>query len=245
MPLDAATITSAVATQAATPPLRSFGTVSFNDGADSSPAMQLGAEKFGFTGAILFVHRPATRATPGLVAGEIEYTDILDRKATVLYRAEFTKAGDLYTVTKLDVSRSYKDKPRIDVTVVLAKDLQNTPLKSYAELLKFLGDKGLTPVEFANSGIQDFTIFAVGKDWAKPEATMTIAISAQQTGITGYKKTSEAFNVEGWPVAVASGRLNPADTKDKLFAKVIFKQGNNLLSASRYLGAYKLSAFDK
>lgn len=245
MPLDAATITSAVAVQAATPPLQKVGHVTFSDAASTALAIQLGAENFGFTGSKLFVHHPATNTSPGLAAAEIEYTDAFDRKATVLYRAEFTRDGDRYHISKLNIAKTYKAKPRVKVTIVPNKELPSEQFTSYENLITFLANKGLSAEKLANAGNQEYAIVAVGKDWSSSTSKMTVAVSANKMGSDGYKRSSCSYSVNGWPVAVATGTFNPADTKNKLYAKVSINDGKSIMSITQLLGTYQLAAFDK
>ena len=201
MPEDDAAIATAVAVQAATPPLPRFENVTFADGAFGLSDAALGQEKFEFTGAKLYSKRAPQGVAPGVTIGEVELTDPLGRKAAIIYRAEYTKEGEQITLTKLRMEPSYSATPRIDVTVVPASDLPKNKM-TYTEMVAFLADKGLSPAELAIAGKRQYAIIAVGKDWASPVSKMTIAISAKKTGSTGHNKGSGSNLLDGhWPIA--------------------------------------------
>lgn len=246
MPVEAATIVTAVAVQGLTPPLERSGAVAFAEGATGLSEFRLGLMGFDFTGATLYAFTPPQGAASGMTAAEIEYTDPLERKATMLFRAEYVRDGDGYLVNKLEMKKTYTDTPRVRVTIIRASDLPAKPVESYLELISFLADKGLTAEEYASSAKGTYAVIAVGQDWAGPGSELQVAVSAKKTGLSGYKKASRAFLLNEWPVGMAVGAMDPSDTENELYAKVSFKKGDGgLFNPTRLLGVYQLAAFDK
>ena len=242
MPTDDAAIATAVAVQAATPPLQVIQNVSFANGALGLSNASLGQQGFEFTGSKLYTQKAPQASTPGITVGEVELTDPLERKATIIYRAEYTKDGNQITLTKLHMEPSHTATPRINVTLVPATDLPKGQM-NYANLVKFLAEYGLSPAELSTAGEKEYAIVALGKDWALPSSKMTIAISAKKNGSSGHSKGSGSTLIDNqWPVAIVVGTFNPSSTKNKLYAKVVFKRESGF-TASKRLGTYQLSAF--
>ncbi|MBG0790642.1 MAG: hypothetical protein H0S80_09120 [Desulfovibrionaceae bacterium] len=241
MPYAAATITSAVAAQAITVPLEQSGTVLFPPGTDLSPEIQLGLEGFNYTGAELFAFTPAEAETPGVVAGEIEYTDPMDRRFLLLFRAEYAVKGEYFVIRQLRLDHRSPERPRVAVTVVPMRDVPREPMATYGELVDFLAAKGLSPAELAGAGKQEFAIYALGKDKVSADSRLSIAISASRTSSTGYARDCAPGLIEGrWPLAVAAGEWNPANSREPLFAKVYFSSGSGF-GSRRKVGVYQLT----
>jgi hypothetical protein len=242
MPADDAAIATAVAVQAATPPLQVIQNVSFANGALGLSNAALGQEGFEFTGSKLYTQKAPQGSAPGVTVGEVELTDPLERKATLIYRAEYNKNGEQITLTKLHMEPSYTATPRINVTLVPATDLPKGQM-TYTKMIEFLAEKGLSRSELSTAGKKEYAIVALGKDWALPSSKMTIAISAKKNGSSGHSKGSGSTLIDNqWPVAIVVGTFNPSSTKNTLYAKVVFKRESGF-TASKRLGTYQLSAF--
>jgi len=245
MPVEAATIVSAMAVQTLTPPLEEFGSVSFAPGVQGLSETGLAREGFGFTGATLFAFSESSANRPGLTAAEIEYTDALDRRATFLARAEYRRAGNGYEVTRLEVQRSYADAPKVRVFVVPAADIPAKSIGSHAQLTALLADKALSPADYKNASRRAYAVFAVGRDWVAPGAELDIAISAKKAGRSGYDKATKSYMVNGWPVAVTVGEIDPRKASEALYAKVLFRKGSGFGAVSQHVGTYQLAGFGK
>ena len=245
MPVEAATIVSAMAVQTLTPPLEEFGGVIFAPGVQGLSETGLAMEGFGFTGATLFAFSESSASGSGLTAAELEFTDGLDRRATFLARAEYRRAGDGYEVTRLDVQRSYADAPKVRVFVVPASEIPAGSVGSHAQLTALLADKALSPAEYGNAPRRAYAVFAVGRDWVAPGSKLDIAISAKKVGRTGYDKATKSYVLKGWPVAVTVGEIDPGKASEELYAKVVFRKGSGFGAVSRHVGTYQLAGFGR
>lgn len=241
MPPDDAKIATAVAVQAATPPIEQYQMVRFGPAAMGTSRPELGAEKFEFTGARLYACQACVGNQLGLSMGEVEMTDPLGRRATVLYRAEYMKQDGQITLRRLEMQPRYTVRPRVDVTVVRASDLPTGKVETFTDLLAFLAEKGIAPADLARMGEAEYAIFAVGRDWAGPESKLTIAISASKTGSLGHTKGEVYKLLDGmWPVAVAFGTFDPSSTRDELYAKVTYRKEGGFTATTK-VGVYQLA----
>ncbi len=168
---------------------------------------------------------------------------MLDRKAVFNYKAKYEKKGEKLLINKLRISRRHPVTAKVYLNIVETKDLPRKRIKTYGELIMFLAEKAIRPVDFQNArGVKNYTIFAVSEEHAAHDSELTIAISAYKSGLGGYKKASKSFLLNGWPVAIASGKFDAANNMNKLYAKVLFTPKE---SSTQLLGSYKLSAFKK
>jgi hypothetical protein len=245
LPPDDSAIATAIAVQTAVGPRQRYANVIFGKSAQGITVDWLGREKFEFTGVKLYVAASPEGRTPGRSMGEIELTDPLGRRALFLYDAAYRKENGLISLSSLTVIKNYTDTPRTDFTILRASDLPADPVHGYAELIRFLADNAVDPAEYRTLAGQELVFFALSKDWGGPEAKMDIAISATNTGFTGYSKDTIYHPVDSaWPLAMARGTLNPANAKKPLYAKVIYRPEGGF-TASKLLGVYQLAGFGK
>jgi hypothetical protein len=51
--------------------------------------------------------------------------------------------------------------------------------------------------------------------------------------------------VNGWPVAVTVGEIDPRKASEALYAKVLFRKGSGFGAVSQHVGTYQLAGFGK
>ena len=242
MPSEAASIISAVALQTVTPSFKKAGNVQFAEGVNGLSDSYLSLTGFEFTKSLLYTYKNPSQGSPGKVAGEIEYTDLFDRKANYLFTSYYNRSGTDLIIESLSIKRKYSTPSDIKLVLVPSVELSNVTFTSYYKLIEVLADKAVVPKDLKRTTSEkEYTIFATTKDRISKGSKLNIAISASPSGTIGYAKSSDQFIIDGWPVATAVGTFNPADSSNPLFAKIVYKQAG--ASSSRLLGVFPLSAF--
>ncbi|MBL0713611.1 MAG: hypothetical protein JJV98_07895 [Desulfosarcina sp.] len=245
MPLEAATITSAVSIQTLTPPLETTSNVRFADGVNGRSEVVMASEGFVFTDSILYAFRSAVHGQRGMVAGMIGYSDPLDRRAEFLYLAEYEKSGDAYVVHSLKLTPKYAAAPRMRLFVVARKDMpRERRIATYADFVTLLADKAIGPEVYRkSSGMAAYVIIAMGADRVAPDAELCLGVSADRTSIICYKADSRFYCYNGWPVAVLTGGMDPAGATE-LYAKVTFREAKGgMFAFTKLLCVHQLSGF--
>lgn len=206
--------------------------------------VQIGEKDFKYGGfgvkksSVLRYVSPADADNARTLAGQLDFEDAIGRKTSVLYIAQYHFVDGSLVIDQASAATLYSTFPDVRMYVVPAEAVMAAPgglPQTHSGLLEFVLAEGVrwgpsTPVP---PGINDYVVFIFLKDRVSPSAKITLKISKNRPGHTGYKDSSHYMDVQGWRVGMLTGSF-ALDSKWPLYVKMVFRPGQEVSQGDRY-----------
>ncbi len=169
------------------------------------------------------------RVTPQgrVAAGQLEFADELDRRATILFSVEYSLADEPIAVLNIEIAPIFAFDPEVALFVVDAADVPDAAgivTATHAGLLRLALDKGVRwrtapPLD----GTGEWMIFAFLMERVSPSSRLRLGVTDQPQTAALYDGTARILDDGGWRVAVMPGRFSLYDAG--LWARAEFAPG--------------------
>ncbi len=146
-----------------------------------------------------------------VVAGQLEFADTLDRRATILFSVEYSVADEPISVLNIEIAPIFALNPAIELFVVDAADVPDIAgalRASHADLLKLALDKSVRWRAAPPEGPRDWLVFAFLMERVSPSSRLRLGVTEQPNGAAMFDATTRVLDDAGWRVAVIPGRFS-------------------------------------
>lgn len=153
------------------------------------------------------------RATPTgrVVAGQLEFADDLDRRATILFSVEYAMADEPIEIVNIEIAPIFALDPAVALYVVDAADVPDTAgavPATYGDLLRLALDKGVRWRDNTPAGERDWLIFAFLMERVSPSSRLRLGVTDSPQTASAYAETARMLDDNGWRVAIIPGRFS-------------------------------------
>lgn len=239
IPADATAAAAAIVERLRGGDLQAFTGVRFARGVgDDIAEPGFAYEGFSVGNHALLRHGAATAEGSGLAAaGQLEFSDVLGRRTTVLYYTGYRLAEGGLEITEARASTLFSTFPECLMFVVPASVVAGIPPQaagSHAAMLQFVAANAARWDSSAGvpPGKRDYVIFVFVLDRISPSAVVEVKLSENETGLGGFKKNSRYMDVGGWRIGIVPDvRFDLGDAD--FFVKVVFTPGEEVGFAAR------------
>lgn len=121
---------------------------------------------------------------------------------------------------------------------------------SYMELLKFVGKKAVLPSsrKVISEKNVEYAVFVFLLDRISPSAKLEVNVSADETGVYGYKQATRYLDFNGWRVGILTGQfsLSGQGQPEPLYIKAVFAPGKEVgrIRPVKLIGRYAIHKTD-
>jgi hypothetical protein len=161
-----------------------------------------------------------------VAAGQLEFADELDRRATILFSVEYSLADEPIAVLNIEIAPIFALDPDVALFLVDAADVPDAAglvAASHADLLRLALDKGVRWRSSPAEGTRDWMIFAFLMERVSPSSRLRLGVTDQPQTAALYDATARVLDDGGWRVAVMPGRFSLFDAG--LWARAEFAPG--------------------
>ena len=162
-----------------------------------------------------------------VAAGQLEFADGLDRRATILFSVEYSLADEPIAVLNIEIAPIFALDPEVALFVVDAADVPDAAgivTATHADLLRLALEKGVRwRTAPPPDGARDWMIFAFLMERVSPSSRLRLGVTDQPQTAALYDATARVLDDGGWRVAVMPGRFSLYDPG--LWARAEFAPG--------------------
>jgi hypothetical protein len=249
MPDDAATVTVAIRNRLMVPPRGVHPNATFAGGiGEKIKPLWVAADGFVPAGARLYVHQAGTEDPSVRTAvGRLDFKGPFGRRPSVRYEAHYRTAGGAVTIDEVEVQPVFSELPESMLFVVPAKATQTALPDTFGELLAYVGERAVPFAQRqpAPAEKNEYVIFVFLLDQVSPSAKLEVKISDDPESMYGYKESTKYIDMNGWRVALLSGRFILFDNGEEpdLFVKAVFTPGKEagFIRTPKLVGLYCLN----
>jgi hypothetical protein len=147
-----------------------------------------------------------------VAAGQLEFADDLDRRATILFSVEYSLADEPIAVLNIEIAPIFALDPEVALFVVDAVDVPGTAgavPPTHAGLLRLALEKGVRWRSVPPpDGARDWMIFAFLMERVSPSSRLRLGVTDQPQTAALFDATARVLDDGGWRVAVMPGRFS-------------------------------------
>lgn len=150
-----------------------------------------------------------------VVAGQLEFADELDRRATILFSIEYSLADEPIAVLNIEIAPIFALNPEVALFVLDAADVPDaagTVPPTHADLLRLALEKGVRwRTAPPPAGARDWLIFAFLMERVSPSSRLRLGVTDAPQTAAMFDATARVLDDHGWRVAVMPGRFSLTD----------------------------------